>query len=289
VTAITEAALPDGSQRSAAETVPAQVAAVSASDLAHTKEAVSSAGTLDESLPDSLQTLEHETPPVQVATASTSDLVGSGAKEAASAATLDEQLPYSSQALVPETPPDGKEPVTSTETLDECLTSEACIDQYLWSVYQRAPKEDTTKVVERTKVIVKTNGKPQTVVKEYASGLKAATNRSYHGGSLRGGYGHGLAADLVSVKGEKRGERFTSSEHLWKWIDLHGEEFGIGRPYLDKDPAHVAPIDGKEYADHRRGANSQHARSETKTRILLTVRDDHNIAKLAKTARSSNF
>ena len=80
-----------------------------------------------------------------------------------------------------------------------------------------------------------------------------------------------------------------SSEHLWKWIDLHGKEFGIGRPYLDKDPAHVAPIDGKEYADHRRGANTQHARSETKTRNLLTVRDDHNIAKLAKTARSSNF
>jgi hypothetical protein len=105
---------------------------------------VSSAGTLDESLPDSLQTLERETPPVQVATASTSDLVDSGAKEAASAATLDEQLPDSSQALVPETPPDGKEAVTSTETL-ECLTSEACIDQYLWSVYQRAPKEDTTK------------------------------------------------------------------------------------------------------------------------------------------------
>ena len=167
VTAITEAALPDGSQRSAAETVPAQVAAVSASDLAHTKEAASSAETLDESLPDSLQTLEHETPPVQVATASTSDLVGSGAKEAASAATLDEQLPYSSQALVPETPPDGKVPVTSTETLDECLTSETCIDQYLWSAYQRAPKEDTTKVVERTKVIVKTDGKPQTVVKEF--------------------------------------------------------------------------------------------------------------------------
>jgi len=356
VTAITKAALPDGSQRSAAETVPAQLAAVSASDLAHTKEAVSSAGTLDESLPDSLQTLERETPPVQVATASTSDLVDSGAKEAASAATLDEQLPDSSQALVPETPPDGKEAVTSTETLDECLTSEACIDQYLWSVYQRAPKEDTTKVVERTKVIVKTDGKPQTVVKEFtrlvdndftwkdpkaaekagmslmeyviggmdrdfklklyhalramddaglspgitsafrddyrqslASGLKAATNRSYHGGSLRGGYGHGLAADLVSVKGETRAERFTSSEHLWKWINLHGKEFGIGRPYLDKDPAHVAPIDGKEYADHRRGANTRHARSETKTRNLLTVRDDHNIAKLAKTARSSNF
>ena len=356
VTAITETALPDASQVSASETPPQQPAAVS-SDMTYTdKEAVSSAGTLDESLPDSLQTLERETPPVQVATASTSDLVDSGAKEAASAATLDEQLPDSSQALVPETPPDGKEALTSTETLDECLTSEACIDQYLWSVYQRAPKEDTTKVVERTKVIVKTDGKPQTVVKEFtrlvdedfawkdpkaaekagmslmeyviggmdrdfklklyhalrtmddaglspgitsafrddyrqslASGLKAATNRSYHGGSLRGGYGHGLAADLVSVKGETRAERFTSSEHLWKWIDVHGKEFGIGRPYLDKDPAHVAPIDGKEYADHRRGANTQHARSETKTHNLLTVRDDHNIAKLAKTARSSNF
>ena len=48
VTAITKAALPDGSQRSAA----AHLAAVSASDLAHTKEAVSSAGTLDESLPE---------------------------------------------------------------------------------------------------------------------------------------------------------------------------------------------------------------------------------------------
>jgi hypothetical protein len=356
VTAITKAALPDGSQRSAAETVPAQLAAASASDLAHTKEAVSSSRTLDESLPDSLQTLERETPPVQVATANTSDLVDSGAKEAASAATLDEQLPDSSQALVPETPPDGKQAVTSTETLDECLEREVCIDQYLWSVYQRAPKEDAIKVVERTKVIVKTDGKPQTVVKEFtrlvdddftwkdpkaaekagmslmeyviggmdrdfklklyhalramddaglspgitsafrddyrqslASGLKAATNRSYHGGSLSGGYGHGLAADLVSVKGETRAERFTSSERLWKWIDVHGKEFGIGRPYLDKDPAHVAPIDGKEYADHRRGANTRHARSETKTRNLLTVRDDHNVAKLAKTARSSNF
>ena len=34
-----------------------------------------------------------------------------------------------------------------------------------------------------------------------ASGLKAASNRSFHGGSLRGGYGHGLAADIVSVNG----------------------------------------------------------------------------------------
>ena len=54
-------------------------------------------------------------------------------------------LPGLWHAKAPETPPDGKEAV------DECLTGEVCIDQYLWSVYQRAPKEDTTKVVERTK------------------------------------------------------------------------------------------------------------------------------------------
>src|SRR5262249_26741553 len=41
------------------------------------------------------------------------------------------------------------------------------------------------------------------------------------------------------------------SEVLWKWIDAHEKELGIGRPYLDKDPPHVGPIDGKEYADKR--------------------------------------
>jgi hypothetical protein len=89
-----------------------------------------------------------------------------------------------------------------------------------------------------------------------ASGHKAATGNSYHGGSRRGGYGHGLAADVVSVKGETRSERWLSSERLWKWIDAHGQEFGIGRPYLDKDPPHIAPIDGKEYAD-KRGLNAK--------------------------------
>jgi hypothetical protein len=41
---------------------------------------------------------------------------------------------------------------------------------------------------------------------------------------------------------------------LWKWIDAHEKELGIGRPYLDKDPPHVAPIDGKEYAEKRSAA-----------------------------------
>jgi D-alanyl-D-alanine carboxypeptidase len=120
-----------------------------------------------------------------------------------------------------------------------------------------------------------------------ASGLKAASDRSYHGGSSRGGYGHGLAADVVSVKGATRNERWSSSENLWKWIDAHGKEFGIGRPYLDRDPPHVAPIDGKEYASHHGGTKAQHASSELKKHKRLAAKDDRSAAKHRKAARSS--
>jgi hypothetical protein len=94
---------------------------------------------------------------------------------------------------------------------------------------------------------------------ELANGNKAAPDSSYHGGSRRGGYGHGLAADLVSLKGDTRSERCSWSEILWKWIDANEKELGIGRPYLDKDPPHVAPIDGKEYADKRSTAKARFA------------------------------
>jgi hypothetical protein len=222
---------------------------------------------------------------------------------------------------VPPAEPEAK--VGPLEASDECVLTEECIDQYLWSVYERAPKVDTIKVEERVKVKLEKDGKSRTVTKtvaklvnedfrwkdpdaaekagmsvsqyvvggmdrgfkvrlynlfralddaglapgmtsgfrddyrqSIASGNKAEINRSYHGGSLRGGYGHGLAADVVSIKGETRSERCSSSERMWKWIDTHGKEFGIGRPYLDKDPPHIAPIDGKEYAD-KRGVNAK--------------------------------
>jgi hypothetical protein len=117
-----------------------------------------------------------------------------------------------------------------------------------------------------------------------ASGLKAATDRSYHGGSFRGGYGHGLAADVVSVNGGTRAQRSVSTENLWKWIDAHEKEFGIGRPYLDRDPPHVAPIDGKEYAAHR-GTKAVHAGSDVKER--KAARADENVVKRRRTERSS--
>ena len=63
--------------------------------------------------------------------------------------------------------------------------------------------------------------------------------------------------------------------NLWKWINAYGEEFGIERPYLDKDPPHVAPIDGKEYAAHRRGTKAQHAGLAMKKRKPATCALKH--------------
>ena len=199
--------------------------------------------------------------------------------------------------------------------------AEPCIDQFLWALYQRTPKEDTIKERELRKVTVKRKGKLVTVTRSFtrlvendftwkdpkaaervgmsmmdyviggmdrsfklklfhtlyaaeaaglqpgitsafrddyrqgiASGLKAASNRSYHGGSLRGGYGRGLAADIVSVNGATRAKRWVSTEALWKWVDANGKQYGIGRPYLKFDPPHVGPIDGREYTSRRGGA-----------------------------------
>jgi hypothetical protein len=207
------------------------------------------------------------------------------------------------------------------ELVGECLVAEPCIDQFLWALYERTPKEDTTKETERRKVTIKRKGKLVTVTRSFtrlvdndftwkdpkaaervrmsmmdyviggmdrsfkiklfhalyaaeaaglqpgitsafrddyrqsiASGLKAASDRSYHGGSFRGGYGRGLAADIVSVNGATRAKRWVSTEALWKWVDANGKQFGIGRPYLDRDPPHVGPIDGQEYSSRRGGA-----------------------------------
>src|SRR5262249_62216345 len=48
---------------------------------------------------------------------------------------------------------------------DDCLATQECIDRYLWSLYERAPKVDTIKVPERIKVTVKKKGKTRTITK----------------------------------------------------------------------------------------------------------------------------
>jgi hypothetical protein len=244
---------------------------------------------------------------------------------------------------------DLKSAARPLETANECLVNEICIDEYLWSLYERAPKVDTNKVTERIKTTVKEKGKTRTViktvtkyvvgdftwkdpiaaqragmsVKDYviggmdrrfklklyralramedagfmpgitsafrddyrqsiASGNVAASDSSYHGGSRRGGYGHGLAADVVSVKGETRLERYASSQELWKWIDAREKELGIGRPYLDRDPPHVGPIDGKEFADKRGGPRAKLAGIATDRRRAVAVGDNHALIKRAE-------
>ena len=78
----------------------------------------------------------------------------------------------------------------------------------------------------------------------------------------------------------------NSSDNSWKWIDPHGKEFGIGRPYLDKDPSHVGPIDRKEYADKRGRSNAKLAELETKRRHGSAVSDDHSRVKRRRTLSS---
>ncbi len=126
-----------------------------------------------------------------------------------------------------------------------------------------------------------------------ASGQKAQTDRSFHGGSFRGGYGHGQAADVVSIKGETRAERLASSDQLWKWIDTHEKELGIGRPYLDRDAPHVAPVEGREYFAHRiepkiqQAERAQHA-EKVKGRGRLALRGDRGTSKRARPTRAQS-
>ena len=67
-----------------------------------------------------------------------------------------------------------------------------------------------------------------------ASGIKARTGYSRHGGSVAvGGYGHGRAIDIGHIDNERSGE-------VWRWIDANGAKFGLHRPYRF-DPPHVEP------------------------------------------------
>jgi hypothetical protein len=96
--------------------------------------------------------------------------------------------------------------------------------------------------------------------------------------------GSPLRRRRASVQGGTRDERLASSERLWKWIDAHGKEFAIGRPYLGRDPPHVAPVDGQEYAAHNRG--SKHAGSDVKK---VKSAGAPSIAKRARAAAASKM
>ncbi|HEY3790461.1 MAG TPA: peptidase M15 [Bradyrhizobium sp.] len=285
-------------------------------------------------LTDSSEMLPPETPPAQAAQAG----VATGAPS------------DTNRAATPSVIPD------SIEIVDECFIVDICVDRYLWTLYQRAPKEDSVRTEHQRQVTVRKKRKLVTVTRTFttvtdedfswkdpkaaekagmplpnyviggvdrdfklrlfymlhaaeeaglspgitsafrddyrqsiASGLKAANDRSFHGGSFRGGYGHGLAADIVSIKGATRAERLASTQMLWKWIDARGKDFGIGRPYLDRDPPHVAPIDGEEYAHHHPGMKAWQVASAEKPRNKLASRYHRSARKHARAAKSSKL
>jgi hypothetical protein len=70
-------------------------------------------------------------------------------------------------------------------------------------------------------------------------------------------------------------------------FDAHGKEFGIGRPYLGRDPPHVAPVDGQEYASHNH--DSKHAGSDVKKVKRVAIRDDPSLAKRPRAAAASKM
>ena len=69
-------------------------------------------------------------------------------------------------AEAPESPhTEAEYAVSALETFDECPVPDICIDQYLWSAYQRTPKRDTVKEVEHKKVTIRKKGKTRTINK----------------------------------------------------------------------------------------------------------------------------
>jgi hypothetical protein len=73
---------------------------------------------------------------------------------------------------------------------------------------------------------------------------------------------------------------------LWKWIDANGKQYGIGRPYLDRDPPHVAPIDGKEYASRRGGGKAQQTEAKVKKNKRVATRADRSAKRTVSAQRS---
>ncbi|MFT4117121.1 hypothetical protein [Bradyrhizobium sp.] len=326
-----------------AELLPAEAPTIDAPQAAITPEAA----------PASADATPAEEPSVKLASADPGDVVPS------------EMLP--SPAAIASGPVAGESkaspPADTVAVLDECFSMDACIDRYLWTLYQRTPKEDSIRVEERRAVTVKRRGKTVTVMRSFtklvdedfgwkdpkaaeharmplmdyviggmdrtfkqklfrtllaaeaaglspgitsafrddyrqtiASGLKAASDRSYHGGSFRGGYGHGLAADIVSTKGDNRAQRWVSTEALWKWVDANGKSLGIGRPYLGRDPPHVGPVDGQEYisrrgvaSDRKEAANVKPKKAQTASKKSQKVHAARAPAKPQKSARTTTM
>jgi len=152
------------------------------------------------------------------------------------------------------------------------------VDNYLWEVYRRAPtkRDSTGDFTWKDPAAAKRFGLPMPAYviggmdpdfremlyhagramdadgirwsmlsafrddyrQSLASGFKASSSNSLHGGKARtGGYGHDQAIDITSEDGH-------SDSAVWRWIDRHGAKYGLSRPMPSADPAHIQPRGG---------------------------------------------
>jgi hypothetical protein len=96
-----------------------------------------------------------------------------------------------------------------------------------------------------------------------ASGHKAHTNNSLHGGSAAtGGYGHGCAVDIKEADG--------NSDIVWRWLDKNSAKIGLQRLLPRADPAHVQPrgawhLLAGALREHRSGSEAATGKTTTNT------------------------
>jgi hypothetical protein len=205
---------------------------------------------------------------------------------AATSPTIDDEpAPVETPALAP--------PRTKA-TADE-------VNQYLWEVYQRQPVKkdrggdfswkdpaaanrmgktlqayviagmdaDLRELLYHAGKAMDSAGVEWTIVSGFrddwrqsiASGLKARTGYSRHGGSrATGGYGHGRAVDVGHVDSAR-------SHEVFRWVDNNGAKYGLHRPYRF-DPPHVEPrVEWRRLASNlRRERTGVAAVAEAETR-----------------------
>jgi hypothetical protein len=161
-----------------------------------------------------------------------------------------------------EIPPDWSKDLTE---MDE-------VSQYLWEVYQRAPKKvdgsgdftwkdpmaakrismslpkyviggmdpDFREQLYHMGRAMDTDGVKWAILSAFrddyrqgiASGIKAGARNSLHGGSLRTG-GYGHGRAVDVTNAD------GDADVVWDWIDNNGAKFGLHRPMRSYDPVHV--------------------------------------------------
>src|SRR5437879_547352 len=144
--------------------------------------------------------------------------------------------------------------LSSLSTSDECLGTEDCIDQYLWSIYQRARKVDTIKVPERVGVTIKKKGQGRTVTKTVIK----LVDEDFTWKDPKAAENVGISVAEYVIGGMDRGFR-VKLYHLLRALDDAGLAPGMTSGFRDDyrqsiASGYKAAIDRSYHVGSRRGA-----------------------------------